>query len=221
MNLDLVEDTGRDELSEATLMPTPQHQLLLWLEDAIVRESAVGDIVEPAAMSLSTIDRLGYPRTRTVFMRFLDGRGPGFVSFKDSRKSIEMAANPKVCALMTWHPLGREVQIRGLIEQINDDDLDTYWESRPRGSQITAIASKQTGSIATRGDLETLWQVAAAQYHGKEIPRPDYFTGWRINVTEIEFLQMRDERLHDRILFTNPGALALDAPGWLRTRLMP
>lgn len=215
-------ESDLDVLSDENLAPTPLHQVLRWLEEAIHREQTVGDITEPTAMQLATVDVSGQPSIRTVFMRFLDGRGPGFVTFRDSRKARELVAQPKAALRMGWLATGREITFSGQAEEITAEELDAFWLTRPRGAQITALASTQSGAVRDRDELEQRWE-AVAQRFGEEteIPRPENFIGFRLAVTSIEFLSMRDNRLNDRFYLTNPGGLQLDEPGWHRTRLQP
>ena len=203
-------DYTGEGLSEADLAPTPLQQARLWVEDADRRGAERDDVPEPRALSVATVDASGVPNVRTVLMRFLDERGPGFVSSLDSTKGLELRANPHVAAALTWPSMFRSIRFRGVFEQIGRDEVADYWSSRPWGSRISAWASRQSRAVDGRAQLEAAYERYAVQYPDHEdptdVPMPDFWAGFRIRCTEVEFWGGRHNRLHDRLVFTAVGA---------------
>lgn len=215
-------DYDGEELDEKHLPPTPLHLVLRWYKEAVNRHDEYEDLLEPSALWLATTDANGQPSLRTVLLRFLDQEGPGFVSRLGSRKADDVETNPQVAASLVWLPLFKQIHFRGIIERIDDGTLEEYWNTRPYGARITSIAMDQSRPIADRSALEARHHAAMDQYPvGSDVPRPADFAGWRIRCQEIEFWSGRDNRLHDRLLFTNRGGFNLGDPGWKVTRLMP
>lgn len=208
-------------LIEGELAPTPLHTVTRWFHDAIERQQECGDIVEPGALFVSTVSPDGMPSVRTVLMRFLDERGPGFVTHSTSAKCADLAANPKVSAALVWLPLFRQIRFSGLAERIDDAEIVEYWNTRPRGAQLAAAAVRQSEPVASRAELEDMFAAAEREYGDGEIPMPETFVGYRIRCTAVELWSGRNHRLHDRLLYTNPSDLALGDPGWKVTRLQP
>ena len=163
---------------------------------------------------------------RTVLVRFLDERGPGFVSSLHSTKAAEIAANPLVALAYTWPGLFRAIRFRGVAEPIEAGELETYWRTRPHGSQIAACASLQSHPIESREALEEQFAEWEARFPddgtGHAVPVPEDFCGWRVRADEVEFWAGRRSRLHDRIVATRIGAGTLDdAASWEITRRQP
>lgn len=209
-------------LDEAHLPPTPYHTINHWCGDAIARAREVGDIKEPGALQLATADASGQPSVRTVLLRFLDERGPGFVTHSTSAKCADIAANPKLAASLVWMPLFRQIRFSGVAERIDDAEIEEYWHTRPRGAQLAAIAVRQGEPVASRQEMEARYDEVAARYPEDEpVPMPDTFTGFRIRCRSVELWSGRAHRLHDRIVYTNPADLSLADPGWHVTRLQP
>ncbi|MEP6799460.1 MAG: pyridoxal 5'-phosphate synthase, partial [Lapillicoccus sp.] len=197
------------------------------------------DVYEPSAISVATVDASGVPNVRTVLMRFLDERGPGFVSSSDSTKGLELAAHPHVAAALTWPAMFRAIRFRGVIEPVDHETVAAYWASRPWGSRISAWASHQSAPVTGgRRALEDAFDRYAARFpdHGQadDVPVPDTWKGYRIRASEVEFWAGRRNRLHDRLVFSavgaGGGAAAQDvatAPGlddagaWVLSRRQP
>lgn len=181
-----------------------------WLQAAL----AVG-IPEPNAMVLATADAAGAPSARTVLLKGVDDRGFVFFTNYASRKGQDLAANPAAALVFPWIAVGRQVTVRGTAHTLDDADSDTYFSTRPRGSQLAAWASRQSEQLAGRDDLDTAMADAVERFSGREVPRPPHWGGFRLVPAQIEFWQGRADRLHDRLRFQRVG----DA--WAVERLWP
>ena len=213
-------------LDEGGLAPTPLEQVRRWVADAEARQAERGDVPEPTALSVATVDASGTPNVRTVLMRFFDARGPGFVTNLESAKGVEIAANPRIAAALTWPALYRAIRFRGTARLIGRDEVEAYFDSRPYGSRLSAWASDQSRPARDRAALEATWQEALARFPetggDAEVPVPPFWGGWRIECDEVEFWAGRRNRLHDRIVFTRTGAADLaDASSWTMSRRQP
>jgi pyridoxamine 5'-phosphate oxidase len=178
-------------------------------------EAQKSEINDPEAMSLATVDADGLPDVRMVLCKQLDAEGVVFYSNVESAKGRELAVAPRAAVLFHWKSLRRQARFRGAVTQVSDAEADAYFHSRPRRSQVGAWASQQSRPLESRARLEAL----VADYEGKfgdgEIPRPDYWRGFRLTPVEIEFWSDGAFRLHDRVRFTRQGG------GWRRQRLFP
>jgi pyridoxamine 5'-phosphate oxidase len=215
-----------DGLSETDLLASPYLQVRAWVEEALALAGQRTDVPEPTAMSVATVDAEGAPNVRTVLMRFLDERGPGFVTNLESAKSLDLAADPRVAASLTWPALHRAIRFRGRAEPIERDIVRDYFASRPYGSRVSAWASAQSRPVGSREDLERRWADALARFpetgDPDEVPLPDFWGGWRIVPDEVELWAGRANRLHDRIVFTRVGEGTLaDVEAWSRSRRQP
>ena len=200
-------------LDEADLAPDPVGQFRRWF--VAWHEVAVGD---PNAMVVTTATPDGRPSVRIVLLRALDGRGFVFFSNRDSRKGRELAANPRAALLFPWHPLGRQVIVEGAVAPLDEAASDAYWRTRPRGSQIAALASPQSEPVADRSALERRWTEIEAELAGRDVPRPPHWGGIRVAHERVEFWQGRERRLHDRLVYRRDAAAA---SGWRVERLAP
>lgn len=220
-------DYPGEGLSEGALAPTPLDQIRRWLDQAVERHAAAGDVPEPHGMSVATVDPGGVPNVRTVLLRFLDGNGLGFVTNVRSIKAIEIAANPAVAATLTWPAMFRAIRVRGRAELLSQDQVTAYFQERPWASRISAWASQQSEPIESRAELETAYERYAAQFpdHGRpeDVPVPDFWGGYLIRCHEVEFWGGRSNRLHDRIVFSAiDGTADLgDAARWRVSRRQP
>ena len=164
---------------------------------------------EPLAMSVATVDADGRPNVRTVLMRFLDERGPGFVTALTSTKGRELTGTSAVAASLTWPAMYRAIRFRGQAVEVSRAEVEEYFDSRPWASRISAWASQQSEPIGSRAELEAQYAARAAAFpdHGRDddVPVPDFWGGFRIVPDEVEFWAGRRNRLHDRLVFTRVG----------------
>jgi pyridoxamine 5'-phosphate oxidase len=173
---------------------------------------------EPLAetMTLATATRDGAPALRAVLLKGADSRGFVFYTNFESRKAEELSANPRAALCFHWKSLGRQIRIEGTVSLVSDEEADAYFASRPRDSQIGAWASDQSRPLADRGELEDRFARVSRQYaENPEVPRPAYWSGFRLRPDRVEFWQERPFRLHDRVLFTREGGV------WRKQRLFP
>jgi pyridoxamine 5'-phosphate oxidase len=198
-------------LSETELDSDPIRQFGLWFDDA---ESA--GLLEPNAMTLATATRDGRPSARMVLLRGFDERGFVFYTNYEGRKGRELADNPYAALVLFWVELERQIRIEGRVERVSAEQSDTYFHSRPEGSQLSALASHQSEVLAGRQGLEERMRELEERYRGQEIPRPDYWGGYRVAPDVIEFWQGRPSRLHDRLRYRKD-----DEGGWVIERLSP
>lgn len=174
------------------------------------------EIDETNAMTLSTMGLDGYPKSRVVLLKRYTFEGFIFYSNYESEKGKAIEQNPNVCISFFWHAAERQIIIKGKAERIAENLSDGYFESRPRGSQLGAVVSKQSDIIANREYLENKLSELELDYQGKEIPRPAFWGGYIVKPVEFEFWQGRPNRLHDRIRF-----LLQEDYSWKIDRLSP
>ncbi len=182
-----------------------------WLADATAHEPN-----DPNAVALATVDEDGLPNARMVLLKGFDAAGFVFYTNFESAKGREILGSRKAAMCFHWKSLRRQVRLRGPVEIVDDDEADAYFASRPRGSRIGAWASKQSRPLEGRFALERAVAEYTARHAIGEIPRPPYWSGFRIVPRTIEFWHDRPFRLHDRVVFSRR-----DDGGWDRTRLFP
>lgn len=199
-------------LQRSDLADDPVSQFRAWLEEVVM-----ANISDPSAMCLSTADAGGQPSQRIVLLKGFDERGFVFYTNLKSQKAWDITANPKVSLLFPWHFLERQVIVRGVAELLSDTEADDYFSSRPRDSQIAAWASHQSDAIVSRQVLEEGFESYRQKFDGKQnVPRPEFWGGYRVEPHAVEFWQGRASRLHDRFVYR-----ALDGGEWQVERLSP
>lgn len=198
-------------LDEKDLAPDPYDQFARWFDEA-----CRAGLLEPNAMTLSTVDTAGRPTSRTVLLKHWDRRGFVFFTNLESRKAEQIAANPNVCLLFTWLPLQRQLAITGTAEKTTTGETLAYFVKRPYGSQIAAWASPQSRVISARAILEMKWEEVKRKFREGEVPLPSFWGGFRVVPRDLEFWQGGESRLHDRFLYSR-------APNgdWRHERLAP
>lgn len=187
---------ARVGLAEGDLEATWLRQFNRWLRDVVAAA-----IAEPNAMILATADPDGRPSARTVLCKGVDERGFVFFTNLTSRKATEAAANPYVSLVFAWHPVGRQVVVRGRVEQIERADTEAYFASRPRDSQFGAWASPQSQVVAGREVLDDAMAAVRRRFGDDIPPAPPHWGGLRVVPDTVEFWQGRAGRLHDRLQF--------------------
>lgn len=204
--------TSNPPLLEADVDHDPITQFRNWLDDAI----KVG-MIEPIAMTLATVDADGRPSARVVLLKGLDAQGFAFYTNYQSRKARALAARPFAAATFWWDRLERSVRIEGTVEKLTAAESEAYFRSRPQGSQVGAITSRQSQVVASRAELDARLAENLARYATDPVPfDASQWGGYRIRPEVIEFWQGRDNRCHDRLRFTRAAA-----GGWRIERLEP
>ena len=210
------EDYGQESLDETQLQSDPIDQFKVWLSEA---EAA--QIYEPNAFVLGTVDENSHPRTRTVLLKGVDQRGFFFATNYLSRKGEAVAVNNNVSATFGWYSMYRQVLIQGTAEKVAAAESDEYHASRPHDSQVAAWSSQQSQPIDTRTALDAQFDRALAKFENTDVPRPDYWGGYRIIPTRIEFWKGRTNRMHDRIEFSRSLGADGQFGDWQIQRLQP
>lgn len=204
-------------LSVESLAATPLAQFEAWFEQAERSEL----IPEPNAMVLATADSLGRPSSRTVLLKGADDRGFTFFTNLESRKSSELRMNSHASVTFPWYALHRQVVVVAQVVELGRDEVLEYFRSRPHESQLGAWASRQSTVLSSREELDRRWEELHVQYPpGSEVPLPDFWGGWLLKPTTIEFWQGRPSRLHDRLRFVGGGSLS-DQQAWSVERVSP
>jgi pyridoxamine 5'-phosphate oxidase len=188
----------------------PLRQFAAWFREA-------GDSGEraPEAMAVATATPAAAPSVRMVLMKHYDERGFVFYTNYESRKGEELLANPRAALLFHWDLLGRQVRIEGPAERLGSEESVAYIRSRPRGSQLSALASPQSRPVESRAELERLVAELTVLHEQDDLPLPEHWGGIRVRPERYEFWQHREDRLHDRLVYTPTG------DGWAINRLAP
>ena len=172
------------------------------LFDAWLAEAKAGEPHDAEAMTLATADADGRPSARIVLLKGHDPRGFVFYTNSESRKGVELAANPHAALVFHWKSIRRQVRIEGTISPASAEEADAYFASRARDSQLGAWASDQSRPLEDRALFEARYEAAKADYAGRDVPRPPHWWGYRLVPDRIEFWSDRPHRLHERRLFT-------------------
>lgn len=208
---DLRIDYSKSQLSEADAAADPFEQFRRWFADV----QAAG-IAEPNAMTLATADASGAPSARVVLLKGFDERGFAFFTNYTSRKAADLEANARAALCFYWQPLERQVRVEGRAERVSREESEAYFRTRPPSAQLGAWVSRQSRPVASRQELERRERALMERFAGQEVPRPEFWGGYRVVPHAVEFWQGRPSRLHDRILYTRgPDG------SWARQRLSP
>jgi pyridoxamine 5'-phosphate oxidase len=207
---DLRVDYGREPLNEGAMHADPLEQFRVWFGEAV----AAG-IPEPNAMTLGTAEAGGRVSCRTVLLKGFDGRGFVFYTNHGSRKGRQLAANPRAALLFAWLTLERQVEIEGRVERVSEEESEEYFQSRPFGSRLGAWVSEQSSVIASREVLTARFAELKAKFADGNMPKPEFWGGYRVVPESVEFWQGGHDRLHDRFLYEKRGEI------WHRVRLAP
>ena len=200
-----------EPLREQDVDPSPFDQFTRWFGEA-----AASGLRAPEAATLATATVDGIPSARIVLVKVRDESGFVFFSNYESRKGRELAANPRAALVFHWDGLGRQVRVEGRVQRVCSEESARYVRSRPRGSQLSALASPQSQVIGDRDVLERRVAELAAEYHDMQLPEPENWGGFRLLPDAFEFWQHREDRLHDRLRYTRQPR-----GGWLVQRLAP
>jgi pyridoxamine 5'-phosphate oxidase len=198
------------ELNRNDLLESPTDMFRDWFEKV---ENL--DNIEVNAMTLATSSKKGEPSSRVVLLKDYDENGFVFYTNYNSEKGNQIKQNPYGSLTFYWNQLERQIRIRGKIRKISRDKSKKYFNSRPRLSQISVLASKQSDILENRIELEERFIDIEKKYKGKEIPCPDYWGGYRLEHRKVEFWQGRRDRMHDRFVYTKHGTT------WQTDRLSP
>ena len=183
----------------------------IWFEEA--KKSEIND---PNALSLATSDSMGIPSVRMVLLKNFDNNGFVFYTNLNSAKSKDIKDNPNVSMCFHWKSLLRQIRIKGKVSKVSEQEADEYYNSRSYGSRIGAWASKQSSILNNREELNTEIEIYKSKFpDNNEVPRPNHWSGWRVNPSEIEFWLDGDNRIHERLKYLK------DNEGWKKFLLSP
>ena len=205
---DIRRDYLGQPLSETDSDTDPCVQFTRWFEQARETEA------DATAMALATATPDGRPSVRIVLLKGIDDRGFVFYTNYQSRKARELEATGRASLLFTWRSLERQVRVDGTVEKVSAAESDAYFASRPIESRWSVYASRQSEVVDSRETLELLFNAARERYED-EVPRPDWWGGYRVLPDEFEFWQGRPSRMHDRLRYLRQGG------AWRRDRLAP
>lgn len=180
---------------------------IVLFQDAFARAQRVDRALlpEPSAMSLATVGADGAPSLRIVLLKGVDQDGFVFYTNLESRKGREVAARPRAALCFYWSALDLQIRIEGGVTPVSDAEADEYFASRPRGSQIGAWASRQSAVIESPDELDDRVARYEREFEGRNVPRPEFWSGFRVRPETIEFWRNRANRLHDRTRYTRLG----------------
>jgi pyridoxamine 5'-phosphate oxidase len=192
----LRQDYRSASLLEQDVFDNPFLQFEKWFSEALKSE-----ILEPNAMTVATSTVNGTPSARIVLLKEFTEKGFVFYTNYDSKKGQDITKNPQAALVFFWADLERQIRIEGVVERISDEESTAYFQSRPKGSQLGALTSPQSSSIPDRKFLEDKLASLSEEFSVKDIPKPEYWGGYRVIPNRIEFWQGRSNRLHDRLVY--------------------
>ncbi len=207
---DLRVDYSLKKFDEADLIKNPMKQFEAWFDEAMNAQ-----VNEPNAMTLATVKPNGTPSARVVLLKGITEEKFVFFTNYESNKAQQILNNQNVCLVFCWLELQRQVRVEGTVTKIPAKASDDYFYSRPIGSQIGACASPQSKPLKNREELEAEFKKYETLFEKEPIMRPVHWGGFEVNPSSIEFWQGRQNRLHDRFLFTK------EQDNWHYTRLAP
>lgn len=200
----LRQEYAKAGLSEGDVAPEPLAQLAQWLAEAI----AAG-VPEANAATLATATPDGAPNARVVLLKGIDARGVTFFTSYASAKGAELTANPRACAVVFWRELERQMRITGDVERLARAESETYFHSRPRGSQLGAWASEQSRVVPGREALDAKLAEVAARFGDGPVPLPEHWGGYRLVPRAVELWQGRPNRMHNRLRYALQGGRSI------------
>jgi pyridoxamine 5'-phosphate oxidase len=192
---DLRRDFAASGLDESQAAADPFDQFSAWMNDALA-----ADIIDPNAMTLSTVGEDGRPSARVVLLKFFDKTGFAFFTNYESKKGRDLAANPFAVLHFFWPQLDRQVAVYGSVTRTSREESEKYFRSRPLESRLGAWASNQSRTLRSRDELEQRVEEFREKF-GDEVPLPPFWGGFRLTPTKFEFWQGRQNRLHDRLCY--------------------
>ena len=207
---DLRRDYRQQPLREEDMSRDPIEQFAIWFDAAVDHGIEI-----PNAMVLATSTPDGVPSARYVLMKDFDAGGFVFYSHSVSAKGVQLGLNPRAALVFYWQPLHRQVRVEGSVTPVASEEADDYFESRPYGSRVSVWVAPQSSAVKSREAMEARFQQISTQYPDT-VPRPETWVGYRVRPERIEFWQGREDRMHDRLLYTREGASA-----WHMQRLAP
>ena len=203
---------SKHQLIEEEIPENPFDLFHYWLRETEENK----EVDEINTMTVSTIGLDGYPRSRVILLKEYDNEGFVFYTNYLSEKGKSIEKNPKVCLAFFWPTSERQVIIKGIAKKVSEEDSETYFRTRPRGSQLGAWASNQSSVVPSREFLQKKLELLEQEYEGREVPRPPHWGGYKVFPLEFEFWQGRPNRLHDRIYYSKENELY-----WKMDRLAP
>jgi len=201
-------------MNDAAMNDPIYQQAVKWIRDLLDAAGRL-DLKEPTAVSLATSTAAGRPTARIVLMRGFDERGFVFYTNSQSRKGDQLAENPAAALCFYWEALGRQLRVEGPVEQTTDEESDSYWSQRHRGSQLAAWASQQSRELESPEVFDRCLAEVTDRYADGEVPRPEHWYGYRVVPRRIEFWSQGDHRMHERVVYEQ------EPSGWIRFLLFP
>ena len=214
---DYTKSEGYADVAQANAVEIFDRDDPLTLFSEWIMEARSSEPNDSNAMSLATVDADGFPDVRMVLLKGIDKRGFTFYTNVDSAKGQQLNTNAKAALCFHWKSLRRQVRVRGTVVAVKGEEADEYFASRARGSQLGAWSSQQSRPVESRAALEANVAATQARFGEGDIPRPEFWHGWRVEPLQIEFWRDRPFRLHDRLLFSR----ADKNQSWTTGRLFP